>query len=49
MHDVQAVLDQVGSQRATLFGVSEGGPMSLLYAATYPERKRSSEAHLIGA
>jgi pimeloyl-ACP methyl ester carboxylesterase len=38
MHDVQAVLDQVGSQRATLFGVSEGGPMSLLYAATYPER-----------
>jgi pimeloyl-ACP methyl ester carboxylesterase len=38
MHDVQAVLDQVGSRRATLFGVSEGGPMSLLYAATYPER-----------
>jgi class 3 adenylate cyclase len=38
MHDVQAVLDQVGSKRATLFGVSEGGPMSLLYAATYPER-----------
>jgi class 3 adenylate cyclase len=38
MHDVQAVLDQVGSQRATLFGISEGGPMSLLYAATYPER-----------
>jgi pimeloyl-ACP methyl ester carboxylesterase len=38
MHDVQAVLDQVGSQHATLFGVSEGGPMSLLYAATYPER-----------
>ncbi|BBO06796.1 MULTISPECIES: adenylate/guanylate cyclase domain-containing protein [Bradyrhizobium] len=38
MHDVQAVLDQVGSRRATLFGISEGGPMSLLYAATYPER-----------
>ena len=38
MHDVHAVLDQVGSQRATLFGISEGGPMSLLYAATYPER-----------
>src|SRR2546421_3684382 len=38
MHDVQAVLDEVGSQRATLFGVSEGGPMSLLYAATYPAR-----------
>src|SRR5690242_1902571 len=38
MHDVRAILDEVGSERATLFGVSEGGPMSLLYAATYPER-----------
>src|SRR5436853_7594265 len=38
MHDVQAVLDEVGSERAALFGVSEGGSMSLLYAATYPER-----------
>jgi class 3 adenylate cyclase len=38
MHDVRAILDEVGSDRAALFGVSEGGPMSLLYAATYPER-----------
>jgi pimeloyl-ACP methyl ester carboxylesterase len=38
MHDVRAILDEVGSERAVLFGVSEGGPMSLLYAATYPER-----------
>lgn len=38
MHDVQAVLDAVDSERATLFGISEGGPMSLLYSATYPER-----------
>src|SRR6266478_3580767 len=38
MHDVRAILDEVGSERAALFGVSEGGPMSLLYAATYPER-----------
>jgi pimeloyl-ACP methyl ester carboxylesterase len=38
MHDVQAILDEVGSRRAALFGVSEGGPMSVLYAATYPER-----------
>jgi pimeloyl-ACP methyl ester carboxylesterase len=38
MHDVQAILDEVGSARAALFGVSEGGPMSLLYAATYPAR-----------
>jgi class 3 adenylate cyclase len=38
MEDVRAVLDAAGSQRAALFGVSEGGPMSLLFAATYPER-----------
>jgi class 3 adenylate cyclase len=38
MHDVQTILDEVGSERAALFGISEGGPMSLLYAATYPER-----------
>jgi class 3 adenylate cyclase len=36
--DVQAILDAVGSKQAALFGVSEGGPMSLLYAATYPQR-----------
>src|SRR5262245_32883147 len=34
----RAVLDAAGSSRAALIGVSEGGPMSLLYAATYPER-----------
>src|SRR3989442_1437447 len=38
MQDLRAVLDAVGSQRAALFGLSEGGPMSLLFAATYPER-----------
>jgi len=38
MHDVQAILDEIGSERAALFGASEGGPMSLLYAASYPER-----------
>ena len=38
MHDVQVILDVVGSKQAALFGISEGGPMSLLYAATYPER-----------
>jgi DNA-binding SARP family transcriptional activator/pimeloyl-ACP methyl ester carboxylesterase len=37
-HDLAAVLDAVGSQRTTLFGVSEGGPMSMLFAATHPER-----------
>ena len=38
MDDVRAVMDAVGSERAALFGVSEGGPMSALFAATYPER-----------
>ena len=36
--DVRAVLDAVGSERAALFGVSEGGAMSALFGATYPER-----------
>jgi pimeloyl-ACP methyl ester carboxylesterase len=38
MDDVRAVMDAVGSERAALFGLSEGGPMSVLFAATYPER-----------
>jgi pimeloyl-ACP methyl ester carboxylesterase len=36
--DVRAVMDAAGSERAALFGVSEGGPMSALFAATHPER-----------
>jgi pimeloyl-ACP methyl ester carboxylesterase len=38
MDDVRAVLDAVGSERAALFGHSEGGNMCVLFAATYPER-----------
>src|SRR5437764_4956358 len=38
MDDVRAVMDAAGSERAALLGVSEGGPMSLLFAATYPQR-----------
>lgn len=38
MDDIRAVMDAVRSERATLFGVSEGGPISLLFAATYPTR-----------
>ena len=38
MDDVRAVMDAVGSRRAALFGLSEGASMSLLFAATYPER-----------
>jgi class 3 adenylate cyclase/pimeloyl-ACP methyl ester carboxylesterase len=36
--DIRAVLDAAGSEQAALFGISEGGPMSVLFAATYPER-----------
>jgi pimeloyl-ACP methyl ester carboxylesterase len=36
--DVRAVMDAAGSRRATIFGWSEGGPMSLMFSATYPER-----------
>ncbi len=38
MTDVQAVMDAAGSERAALLGISEGGPMCALFAATYPER-----------
>ena len=38
MDDVRAVMDEVGSKQAALMGISEGGPMALLFAATYPER-----------
>jgi pimeloyl-ACP methyl ester carboxylesterase len=38
MDDVRAVMDAAGSTRAAVVGVSEGAPMSLLFAATYPER-----------
>jgi pimeloyl-ACP methyl ester carboxylesterase len=38
MDDVRAVLEAVDSERATLFGHSEGGNMCVLFAATYPER-----------
>jgi pimeloyl-ACP methyl ester carboxylesterase len=38
MEDVHAVMEAAGSKRAALFGLSEGGPMSLLFAASYPQR-----------
>lgn len=36
--DIRAVMDAAGSERAVLLGISEGGAMSALFAATYPER-----------
>jgi class 3 adenylate cyclase len=38
MDDVRAVMDAVESERAAIFGASEGGSMSMLFAAAYPER-----------
>ena len=38
MDDVRAVMDAAGSERAALLGHSEGGNMSVLFSATYPER-----------
>jgi class 3 adenylate cyclase len=38
MDDVRAVMDAAGSDRAALFTVSEGGPLGMLFSATYPER-----------
>jgi pimeloyl-ACP methyl ester carboxylesterase len=38
MEDVRAVMDAARSERAALFGVDTGGMMSIVFAATYPER-----------
>ncbi len=39
--DIRAVMDAAGLERAHLFGASEGGPQSIIFAATYPERVKS--------
>jgi class 3 adenylate cyclase/pimeloyl-ACP methyl ester carboxylesterase len=41
MDDVRAVMDAAGSERAVLMGFSEGVPMSVVFAATYPERTQA--------
>jgi pimeloyl-ACP methyl ester carboxylesterase len=41
MGDLRAVMDAAESGQAALLGISEGGPMSLLFAATHPERTRA--------
>ena len=38
MDDVRAVIDAVGWERAAIWGISEGGPMAMMFAATYPDR-----------
>ncbi len=41
MRDIELILDAAGSERAVLFGMSEGGPLASLFAATHPERVES--------
>jgi DNA-binding SARP family transcriptional activator/class 3 adenylate cyclase len=41
MDDVRAVMDAVGSERAVILGISEGGAMSTLFAASHPERTQA--------
>jgi len=41
MDDLRAVMDAAGCERAAILGISEGGPMSTLFAATYPDRVAS--------
>ena len=41
MDDVRAVLDAVGWERAAILGISEGGPMAMMFAATYPARTQA--------
>ena len=41
MEDVRAVMDAAGSERAALIGISEGASMSILMAATHPERMQA--------
>ena len=41
MDDIGAVMDAVGSTRAAIFGISEGGTLSLLFAESHPERTQA--------
>ena len=45
VHDLEAVMTAAGVERSFLYGASEGGPMCLLFAATYPERVQGVILH----
>ena len=45
MDDVRAVMDAAGSERAVVLGISEGGAMSTLFAATHPQRTLALDSH----
>ena len=46
MDDIRAVMDAAGSERAVISGLGDGGPLAMLFAATYPER---TQALILGA
>ena len=45
MDDLRAVMDEVASERAVIYGASESGMLDLLFAATYPERTMALVIH----
>jgi pimeloyl-ACP methyl ester carboxylesterase len=45
MDDITTVIDEVGCKRVVVFGHGDGGPIAMLFAATYPER---TEALVLG-
>ena len=47
--DIRAVMDAAGSERAVIYGASEGGPMALLFAATYPQHVQALVLYGSGA
>ena len=49
MDDIRAVMDAAGSRRAAVLGVSEGGPMTMLFAASHPDRTAAVVLYGTGA
>ncbi len=49
MDDIRAVMDAAGSERAAILGVSEGGPLTLLFAASHPERVAAAILYATGS
>ncbi len=45
MDDIRAVMDAAGSERAALMGISEGGPLSIVFSSTYPDRTQALVAY----
>lgn len=49
MDDIRAVMDAIGSEAAVIFGYFEGGPLAVLFAATYPEGVRERHGGGLGS